>query len=210
MREIATYGISYLDELAGSGGWYWAAADGPCDLSAAYEMHMGGIDLPASMIFVHHPDGKVISPFEAAHGQQFGAPVFCDGRICVLRADFGAGIMEILAHDPAVSKTHVLAALPLELAGSCVDLRLSTYPLTLTVRHGECCTRMLWPERRDICTRSGEELLLRDGERLYFSYRPSSRARRGTVVRSAMTGEVIERKDGQVMLMPDGQKWILG
>lgn len=209
MREIATQGMSHLNELAGSGGWYWAATDGPCDLGDAYDMHMGGIDLPARMIFMQHPHGRVIAPFEAAHGQQFSAPVFCEGRICVLRADFGAGIMKILAHDPEADKTDVLAVLQLDLAGNCAELRLVTCPLMLVVRHGECCTRALWPERRDICTRSGEELLLRDGERLYFAYRPSSRAARGIVVRSAANGDIIERRQGGIMVMPDGQIWLL-
>ena len=71
--------------------------------------------------------------------------------------------------------------------------------------------QILWPEVRTYDILDEESFYLREGDKLYFSaWVESSDYQNEVIVRCIHTGEILDRFYGDLILMPDGQRWILG
>lgn len=88
-RQIHTGGICYLELLEGSSQWYWGMDCTGGDLYEAEELFTDGHKIDRTrLIFIHHPDGKVVEPIPAKKGQYFGRPLFYENKLILLVADF--------------------------------------------------------------------------------------------------------------------------
>lgn len=210
-KIIATRGITSLDPLEGSGGWYWGSDYTHGDLYEAQELFRSGHPVSGNrLVFVRWPDGRVAEPIAGRAGQYFGRPVFLEGKIQILLADFGAGQIRICRYDPAEERVETAAELPLSAVKDCYNLSLCAPPLTL-IRHvvGEEL-QLVWPERADVALEGTECFCCMEGDRLYFSqWFEDPDYREEVVVRSRATGAVLERIPGTLTEMPGGQRWIL-
>ena len=207
IKTVKTDGIPYLEPLTGSGEWYFGTDYTSGDLYEAEELFRNGHKISKNrLIFVRYPDGYVEEPLKAAEGQYFGRPVFDSGRIVILLADFNAGEIRLLAYDGGAVTPVV--TIPLSEIEDCYNLMPHTSPLCLTRQTAERF-QIIWPERADFEIAPQETFCFRDGDRLYFErWFEDPDYREETFVRS-LTGELLERRKGSTMELPDGQIWIL-
>lgn len=214
MKQIETQGIYCLEPLKGSGEWYWGMDCTGGDLYEAEELfsdgHLAGQN---RLLFVHYPDGEVIQPAIAEKGQYWGCPVYYNGKIALLLADFLQDQIKILQYDAGLEEITVLAELPRSVVKDCYNLMLKTSPLMLTRQGSDGKFQILWPEHREFEIGDRESFLCRRGERLYFSnwYEVPEYQKEieEIIVRKMDTGETIKKIPGSLMDMPDGQIWIL-
>ena len=212
MKRIETQGITYIEPLDGSrGAWYWGTDYASGDLYEAEELFRDGHPVSQNkLIFVHYPDGRVIQPVAAMQGQYFGRPIFHQGKVTILLADFPAGKIRILQYDDALGQTALVAEIPRSAVKDCYNLTLETSPLMLIRQGMDGEFQMIWPESATFPTGEREAFLFRDGEKLYFTtWQNEPEYWEKILVRSMNTGEVIERISGVLMFMPNGQKWVL-
>lgn len=212
MRQVDAGGISCMEPLQGGGGrWYWGMDYTGGDLYEAEELfRQGRLTVPNRLVLVHYPDGRVVWPAEAGAGQSWGRPIFDRGRIALLLVDFPAETIRILEFDGAAGNTSLLADVPLSAAADCYNLMLKGSPLLLTRQGFDNRFQILWPERVEFPVGDRESFCCAAEEKLYFSaWHEDPDYREELIVRRADTGEIVDRRPGSVMMMPDGQAWLL-
>jgi hypothetical protein len=210
IKRINTKGISHLEPLEGSKGWYWGTDYTSGDLYEAEELYRDGCRINQNrLIFVHFPDGRVIEPIQAKRGQYFGLPAYDDGALVILLVDFPAGEIRLLRYDDADDTTEPLVVIPLSAVQDCYNLMPHQAPLTLTRQAAERF-QVVWPDRADFAIHPAESFCFREGDKLYFSrWYEDPDYREEVVVRRMPTGEIVDQFRGSLNAMPDGQQWLL-
>ncbi len=215
MKNISTGGITFLEPLGGAENLYFGTDAPGGDLYEAEELYRDGGSLtPGRLIFVKYPSGQVTEPVKAGPGQYFGNPVYWDGSVYALLADFPAGEIRILKLDSSLENAQVHAVVPLAELKDCYNLALKTAPLMLTRQTGETF-EIIWPERRSYEIGNREAFLFRDGDELWFNRwneegeGAAYRYWDETVVRN-LNGDQLYFLRGDIQIMPNGEKWLLG
>ncbi|MBQ3405135.1 MAG: hypothetical protein IJG63_06935 [Oscillospiraceae bacterium] len=211
MKRIDTGGISYFDKLEGSGEWLWGMDYCSGDMYEAEELyHLGHRIKQNRLLFLHCPDGRMLEPVKAKQGQYLGRPVFEDGHIHLLLADFPAGVISILRYDETADICDTVAEIPYCELEDCYNLLLKTSPLTLTRQPNGGRFQIIWPVRREFAIGETETFDFRKGNRLYFAqWFEDPDYREELVIRSFDSGEIIERHRGTLMRLPNGDEWLL-
>lgn len=211
MKRIITYGITYLEPLAGSSEWYWGTDYASGDLHEAEELFRSGHPIRRNrLILVHFPEGTVYEPVYAEPGQYLGRPVYHDGQVALLLVDFPKGEIHVLYFHEADRTTEPLAVVPLDLADDCCNLMLEASPLMLVRSGHNNRIQLLWPERRDFAVEENEYFAFLEGSRLYTTvWYEAPDYRDEVLIRDFDTGEILERMQGSLRAMPDGRNWLL-
>lgn len=210
IRRIPTGGISHLDPLPGSGGWYWGTDFTSGDLYEAEELFLDGHPIRRDrLILVRFPEGRVWEPIKARDGQYFGPPVWDGGTAVLLLADFPAGELQLLRCDPGPEALSPIAVLPRSAAEDCYNLMPRVSPLCLTRQTAERF-QILWPEKADFAIHPAESFCFREGDTLWFSrWYEDPDYREEAVARRFPTGELLGRRRGSLTELPDGSWWLL-
>ena len=211
MKIIKTKGVANLNEIVGSGGWYWCCDYASGDLYEAEELFRSHHPIQNNrIVFVHYPDGRVAEPVKATQGQYFGAPAFDNGKLQILLVDFPASTIRILQYDDAADKTELRAEIPLSEVKNCYNQMLGQAPLMLTRQGSENVFEVIWPEKASFSIGNTETFYSREGDRLYFSrWFEEPDYWEETVIRRFPDGEILEVIAGALYELPDGQRWVL-
>ncbi len=217
MKTIRTGGITYIEPLPGtSGEWYYGLGYEQGDLYEAEELFRAGQAVSGrGLCLVHYPDGRVFHPVPKTEGHYSEAPVFLEGGIFIIDADFIEKMIRILRFDCKDYGTRTYAELPLSSIKDCYNLKLQVSPLTLSRQCvGSNEFEIVWPEKIRFAMDDHDSFFLRDNEKLFFSRwheegeGPDYRYWEEIIIRN-LAGDVIGTLPGDVMLMPDGEIWHL-
>ncbi len=208
-KRLETGGINYLEAMDGT-DWQWGSDYTSGDLYEAEELFRAGHPIRKNrLVFVHCPEPRLFEPVTAREGQYFGRPCFANEHIFVLLVDFPRQEIRIFCCAPDMESAEPYVCVPLDAVPDCYNLMLHAAPLTLTRQGHENTFQVVWPERGSFAIDAAESLDSRDGDKLVFSrWYEDPDYREEVVVRRYPTGEVLERTDGTLMTMPDGQKWL--
>lgn len=212
MKIIQTNGVTNINELENSGGWYWGSDYASGDLYEAEELYQDGHEVRCNrLIFLHHPDGRLAEPLKAKTGQYFGAPVFYDGQIYLLMVDFPAEKIQIFCCAKDMETVELVTELPLASVIDCYNLSLDASASLMMLRQGDGeLFQIIWPERAEFPVGSREAFCFRKGDKLYFSrWEEDPDYREEVVIRSFPTGEILEVLPGCLRDFPGGQHWLL-
>ena len=208
LLTIRTGGITWLEALDPAQTWYWGSDYTGGDLFEAEELWRQGHRIRANRLVLVRADGRLFEPLSAREGQYFGRPAMDGSSICLLLADFPAGLVRLLRFDPEGETLTPVADIPLSEIENCYNLMPHTAPLCLT-RQAKDRFQILWPEKADFSIGPTESFFLRDGEELYFSrWHEDPDYRVETVVRD-MAGGIVTVLPGDVTERPDGRNWLL-
>ncbi len=210
IKRIETGGIGWLEPLRGSSEWLYGSDYTDGDLYEAEELYRDGHTINKTrLIFVRRTDGAVREPVAARVGQYFGRPVWEDGKIIILLADFPEERIRLLAYCGENDTLETVVTIPGKSVEDCYNLMPVGSPLSLTRQAGNRF-QVIWPEQADFEIGSSESFCFRDGDRLYFSkWFEDPDYREEVVVRALNTGEILEQYPGSLMFHPDGQIWLL-
>lgn len=211
MKIIDTHGISSLEPLNGSREWYWGSDYTHGDLYEAEELYHDRHPVTCSrLVFVHYPDGRVVEPIKGKAGQYFGRPIFYDGKIQILLADFPKSLLHALQYDDAANQIATVFSLPLMEVEDCYNLLFYQSPLMLTRQAHDGRFQIIWPERTEFNVEEAESFFGRRDGKLYFCrWYDEPEYREEIVIRKYPTGEIFEVIPGAWKDMPDGQTWVL-
>ena len=210
VKKIRTNGIGFLESVSGSDDWLWGSDYTNGDLYEAEELYDDGHAIKMNrLILVRKSDGKVYEPVTAKGGQYFGKPVFSEGKLVILLADFPQAVIRLLSFLPDTEKLDTLVTIPRTELENCYNLMPQLSPLTLTRQAGGRF-QVIWPEKADFEIGVTESFCFRDGERLYFSkWFEDPDYREETVVRDLLSGEILEQYPGNAAEIAGGQFWVL-
>ena len=209
IKTIDTGGICWAEPFRGSKDWLYGTDHTDGDLYEAEELYQDGHPITKNrLIFIRRADGLVREPLKAKDGQYFGAPLFEDGRIMILLADFPEEQLLLYAYDGDRDELQLIAAFPRSIAEDCYNLMPSGSPLMLTRQAGNRF-QILWPEKADFAIAPSESFCFREEGRLYFSRWYEDPDYREEVIVRDLSGEILEKYPGTLEILPDGQKWLL-
>ena len=144
-------------------------------------------------------------------------PVFCDGVLYFIVADFTEKILQVVAFNTEDFEQKTIFELSMDEVPNCYNLLLGVEPLMLyrLENRGESeihDLEVLWPEKKTIKTKDRQSFLFRDGDKVYFSEwfeeeAPEYNYYEQVIIRDWETGEEIERFNGQLHRMPNGDIW---
>ena len=203
----------YPEEIEGTSEWYYSkiAKNDFCDLYEAEEIIKNGhVYEGMNCVLIHFPDGKVFRPFETKENVYVDAPVFWEDVLYFLVVDFVEKTIQIVAFDTKSYEKNEVAKLSLDEVKDCYNLMLRVAPVLLVRDGNEKCLEVIWPEKNNFKMSNHEAFQFRDGDRMYFSeWFEDPDYHEMTIVRDWNTGEEIERFDGMLVRMQNGDVWRL-
>lgn len=217
MNYIKIEGIqdAYPERIEGTSEWYYCklAANCFCDLYEAEEIvKEGHVYEGMTCVLIHYPDGQVYYPFVAKENVYVEAPTFCDGVLYFIVADFAEMLVQVVAFNTEDFEQKTVHELSLDEVPSCYNLRIGVAPAMLFCESENNVIEVLWPEKRTFKLNNHEVINFRDGDKVYFSEwfeteEPDYNYYEQVVVRDWENGEEMERFDGQLHRMPNGDIW---
>lgn len=210
-KTINLNGITYLEKLEGTNDWYWGSDYCQGDLYEAEEIFEAGHAVKCNRLaFVKYPEGEVIEPILPKDGQYFGTPVFDHGCIVILMADFTAGKIFVKQYDLASKTLETAYSFERKGIDDCYNLLLRVSPLFLSRDGVDGKYQILWPEKSEFAVEENETVYERIGENLISSkWYEDPDYREELIIRKYPTGELVERHEGSLMQLPNGEKWLV-
>ena len=149
MKIIHANGITNINELKNSSGWYWGTDYTDGDLYEAEELFRDEHEIRSNrLIFLHFPEGRTAEPIKATAGQYFGKPVFDQEQVYLLMVDFPAEKILILRWNPDADIVDHVTEIPLSSAIDCYTLSLyGGKDLMLLRQGGSKPFQIIWPEK---------------------------------------------------------------
>ena len=212
MKIIQADGITNINKLKNSGGWYWGTDHTSGDLYDAEELFRAEHKICCNrLIFLHFPDGRMVEPIKAMAGQYFGNPVFYQDQVYFFIVDFPVEKIQISRWNPDTNIVDHVTELPLSSVIDCYNLTLYAGKELMLLRQGGGEPfQIIWPEKAEFSIGERESFEFRDEDRLYFSrWEENPDYREEVVVRQFSTGEVVEVFPGTLREFPMGQYWLL-
>ena len=212
MKIIQANGITNINELKNSSGWYWGTDYTDGDLYEAEELFRDEHEIRSNrLIFLHFPEGRTAEPIKATAGQYFGKPVFDQEQVYLLMVDFPAEKILILRWNPDADIVDHVIEIPLSSAIDCYNLSLYAGKELMLLRQGGSePLQIIWPEKAQFSIGERESFVFRDGDRLYFSrWEEDPDYREEVVIRQFPIGEILEVLPGVLQEFPSGQYWLL-
>ena len=224
MKYIKIEGLQdvYPERIQGTSEWYCCkvATNCFCDLYEAEEIvKAGNVYEGMTCVLIHYPDGQVYYPFVAKENVYVDSPVYCDNVLYFVVADFTEKILQVVAFSTEDFEQKTVFEISLDEIPNCYNLLLGVEPVMLyrlenCPENQKTDLEILWPEKKNFKLNKQQTFLFRDGNRVYFSEwfeeeEPYYNYHEQIVVRDWETGEEIERFDGQMKRMPNGDIWIM-
>lgn len=212
MKKINTLGIPYIAPVDGSADWYFAQDCPQGDLYEAEEMFREGMEVEGSvLLLISYPEGKVYQPVEKKTGQYLGRPLYCQGKISFLGVNFPEKMITVYSFTCESLQIEDIAHIPLEEVKDCYNLLLHGYPLTVSRQGADNSFEIIWPEKVRIDIGHTEAFFHRDGDRLFFNvWFEDPKYREETWIRDLHSGEITEKLQGDIAVMPNGELWHIG
>jgi len=217
MNYIKIEGLQdvYPERIEGTSEWYCCkiAKNCFCDLYEAEEIvNAGNVYEGMTCVLIHYPDGQVYYPFVTKENVYVDAPVFWNDVLYFLVADFNEKSIQIVAFNTQDYEQKVVFELSLDEVENCYNLLLRVAPISLVRYSNDNVLEVLYPEKKSFKLGNNEGLMFRDEDRVYFSEwyedpEPNYEYHEMVIVRDWNTGEEIERFDGQMCRMPNGDIW---
>ena len=210
----------YPERIEGTSEWYCCkiATNCFCDLYEAEEIvKSGNLYEGMTCVLIHYPDGQVYYPFVAKENVYVDSPVYCDNTLYFTVTNFAENILQVVAFRTEDFEQKVVFELSLDKVPNCYNLLLGVEPVMLYRLENRCeeeeyDLEVLWPEKKVFKTKVRQAPLFRDGDKMYFSEwfeeeEPDYNYHEQIIVKDWETGEEIERFDGQMKRMPNGDIW---
>ena len=211
MKNINTKGITYIENLQGTTQWYWGTDYIHGDLYEAEELYNGKSKIMSNtLLFVSYPEGRVIEPIKPQEGRYFGRPIYYENHIIILLVDFNLQMIKLEQYSETTDETVTIASIPLSEVKDCYNLMLSTSPLMLTRQGNEKKFEIIYPFKMQFSIGENESFYFRKDNQMYFvGWDEAEDYREEVIIRDINTGKVVDKKEGSITMMPDGQVWVL-
>ena len=201
------------EQIEGTDEWYCCkiAKNCFCDLYEAEEIVKAGqVYEGMTCVLIHYPDRNVYYPFVTKENVYVDAPVYWDGSLYFLVVDFMVEKIEIIAFDTAMYEIQTVMELSLKEVTDCYNLMLKVAPVLLIRDGNEDVLEVIYPEKKHFKMGNHEVFLFKDEDKMYFSdWQEDPEYREMVVVRDWNTGKEMERFDGQLWRMPNGDVWVM-
>ncbi len=210
-KTLATNGISSLSPVTGTSKWYWGSDYFHGDLYEAEEIFEAGHEITSNrLILVKYPEGIVIEPIKPEKGAYFGNVVYENGKLFILHVHFEKRQIMIKAYDETSGEVSTLAQSDKSIVTDCYNLMLQSRPLFLSREARDGKFQILWPDQSVFATEETETIYAREDDILISNvWFEDPNYREEMILRHYPSGEIIDRKPGTLMDMPDGQRWLL-
>lgn len=211
MKIIDLKGITYITPIKGTQDWYYGNDYVHGDLYEAEELYNDKKEILCNrLVLVKYPEGIIREPILLHKNQYFGNVVYDNDRIIVLYVDFEVHFIYIVSYNDVTQKVSTIAKINIEEVKSCYNLMLDVSPLFLSRDDNQGVYQIIWPEKSSFKIEKTETIFKREKDKLLSSiWYEDPDYHEELLIRKYPTGEMIERKQGTLLEMPDGQQWLL-
>lgn len=182
------------------------------DLYEAEEIYQQGHPFEKNrVLFIHYPDGEIVEPIKTVPGQYLGRPIFFDGKIINLLADFPKKQLEVTQYEPNSNTLSTLAVIPLTAVKDCYNLMLHGGETVLLTRSGgDGHFEIIWPFQVSVEIGNSESFTFLKDNKLYFqAWYDEPAYHEEIIVRDIKKGTILDRFPGSYQTMPNGENWLL-
>ncbi len=209
-REFAGYIDVYPERIEGTSQWFYCQCT-PC--GEAYEVPEYNGNYMGTRLYIFNIDGDVFEPISQKKNVFIDAPVFSNERhsFGIILYDFNQSVIQAFEYFPKQEKLSLLVEIPISKAGDLVNVRIVKEPFIL-VKHDvhNNGVDFLWPVERHYQFEENESLCFIDGETLITSkWIEDPNYREEIIFRQVSTGNIVKRKAGLIVEMPNGEKWLM-
>lgn len=205
-------GGSYPEPIDGTAEWFACMIfpGGECDPCEAEEIvKISGNFSGSTCVLIHYPDGKIYRPFDLAENVFVGRPVYDGGVLYFLVIDLERRTIFIYSFSEHDGRASEVVSLPRECVPDLYNLMLKTSPVTLIRHGGDDDFDVVYPEKLSFRIGERETMYFRGGDKLYFTeWWEDDDYHERMIVRDSLSGKIIEKTDGMMRLMPNGDVWM--
>ncbi len=210
IKEFRGYEDVYPEKIVGTDQWFYGQCT-PC--SEAYEVSGFNGNYPGTRLYLFNINGNIFEPVKQEKNVFLEKPAYNIDResFGIVRNDFNKAIIQVIEYRIRSQETIVLTELLMSKAGDMINVRIITDPYML-VKHDihNDAIDFLWPIERRYQFEENESLDFMYEDKLFTSkWIEDPDYREEVIIREKSTGEVIERKPGYMVTMPDGSRWIM-
>lgn len=201
------------ERIEGTDEWYSCkiAKNCFCDLYEAEQIVRDGqVYDGMTCALIHYPDRNVYYPFVNKENIYVDAPVYWEGMLYFLVVDFALEKIEVVAFDTSMYETQTVAEFSLDEVKDCYNLMLRVAPVLVVRQGSKSGLDVVYPEKKHFEMSNHEVFLFKDEDKMYFSeWFEDPEYHEMVVVREWETGKEVERYDGSLWRMPNGEIWRL-
>lgn len=210
IKEFKGYEDVYPERIVGTDQWFYGQCT-PC--AEAYEVTAYDGNYPGTRLYLFHINGNIYEPMKQEKNVFLERPVYniTEASFGIVRYDFNKKIIQALEYRIHSQETIVLTEHPMSEFDDIVNVRIITDPYML-VKHDihNDAIDFLWPIERRYQFEENEILDFVNDDKLFTSkWMEDPDYREEVIIRDKNTGEVIERRPGYMVTMPDGSRWLM-
>lgn len=210
IRTFKGYENVYPEKIDGTTQWYYGQCT-PC--AECYEVLEFCGNYPGTRLYLFCIDGSIYEPVKQEKNVFLERPVYNIEResLGFIRYDFRNEKMQLIEFQIKTKESGILTELPLSKAGDMINVRIVTDPY-MVVKHNihDDTVDFLWPIEKRYQFEENESLDFVHDNKLFTSkWMEDPDYHEEIIIREMDSGNIIDRKPGFLVPMPDGTKWMM-
>lgn len=200
----------YPEKIAGTWEWFYGQVT-PC--SEAYEVKAYDGNYVGTRLYLFHIGGKVYEPFKQEKNVFLETPVYSSERnsFGLIRYDFNEKKIQAYEYFAERDELSLLTEIDMANADNLINFRIVKEPFMLAKHdmQGDAID-FLWPKEKHYQFEENESLCYVDGDEFITQkWVEDPNYREEIIYRQLTSGKIIERINGYIVEMPNGEKWVM-
>lgn len=210
IRELNGCEKVYPEKIDGTSEWFYCNLSGGVDVEDILDFQN---EYMGNKVYLINISGKIFEPIKQENNIYLSNPIYNvdDHAFAIIKFDFNKKTIQIIKYDIETDNCSVAGEVPLSKGGDLINICILQNSYTL-VKHeiSNDSVIILYPVEKRIQLEENEGLvLLNDNKFISFKWIEDPDYREEIIIRDYETNEVIERKDGFNVIMPNGEFWML-
>lgn len=166
-----------------------------------------------TQLYIIHISGKMLEPIKQEQNVFLSHPVYNtgDNAFAIIKYDFTKKIIQIVKYDIGKDTCSTVGEIPLSKGGDLINLSIleNSYMLVKS-EILEDTAILLYPFEKEIQLEEHETIHSINGNKLICEkWIEDPDYREEIIIRDFETNQILERKDGYIRTMPNGETWLL-
>lgn len=211
IKELKDMNI-YPEKIDGTAVWFYCKVPNDIDVEDLLNTQ-DDYTFKGNQLYLIHSSGRLFEPIKQEKWVYLSEPVYNidDNAFSIVKYDFNKKTIQIIKYDIEADACSVIGELPLSKGGDLINVRILKNSYVLVKQ--DCLNDVadiLFPAEKKIKLEEQEGLVLINDKKLVsFKWYEDPDYREEIIIRDYETTEIIERKDGYVTIMPNGEIWML-
>lgn len=211
IKEFKGYENICPEKIDGTSEWFYCQEPNTIDVEDLLDMENDFV-FEGNQVYLIHIKGEIFEPIKKEKNVFLSEPVYNydDNAFAIIKYDFNKKTIQIIKYDIEAYNCSVIGEIPLSKGRDLINVRILQNSYIL-VKHEvlENCTDILYPIEKRIQLEEYEDVfLINDGKLISSKWIEDPDYREEIIIRDYETTKIIDRKDGYISIMPNGEIWM--